>query len=325
MHRRLTTTLLFFAICSSALGWGEAGHKITGSIAFRQLNPAEQARIVAILQKHPRYEEDFRSQIPAELTTDDEKNEWLFQQATVWADMARGLSGDARTQFNRPRWHYIDLPAFLTPEDEAALKDTLKENISLEAPEQEQEELDAVQVIRLARRLLADKDTPDEKKAVMLCWVFHLIGDIHQPLHSTALYSRNLFPTGDKGGNMIRTDQRQNLHSLWDQLPGQRADFRAARNRAITIVHDDELSKLGIAAAAALDEKTWLDESHALCEAIVYDPELTGYLRGYAGDKEAPPVTLTERYLKQAGGVAQNRVTQAGYRLGAVLKEIADQ
>jgi len=33
----------------------------------------------------------------------------------------------------------------------------------------------------------------------MLTWLFHLIGDIHQPLHSTALFSTKLFPEGDRG------------------------------------------------------------------------------------------------------------------------------
>ena len=50
-----------------------------------------------------------------------------------------------------------------------------------------------------------------------------------------------------------------------------------------------------------LDEKTWLDESHALAESVAYDPEVLGHLRGYAAETEAPPITLTERYLKQGG------------------------
>ncbi|HTQ39799.1 MAG TPA: S1/P1 nuclease [Pirellulales bacterium] len=322
MHRILIAALVA-AATSTALAWSEAGHKIVGSIAFRQLTPDQQDKIVAILKNHPRWQQDFESKMPAELTIDTERNEWIFQQAAIWPDMARSFQGDARKEFTRGNWHYIDLPMFLTPEDQAALGGTLTENISLEPPDTEQENMNVIQVIRLARRLLADKSTPDAKKAVMLCWIMHDVGDIHQPLHSTALYSKNLFPAGDRGGNSIKTDQRQNLHAVWDQFLGQRASYRTASNRAIKLIADPEQSKAGADAATNLDEKTWLDESHALAESTAYDSEVTGYLRGYVDEKEAPPIHLTERYLKTGGGVAERRVVEAGYRLGALLNQIA--
>ena len=40
----------------------------------------------------------------------------------------------------------------------------------------------------------------DEEKAIYLTWLMHLVGDIHQPLHCTAVF-REQFPNGDKGGN----------------------------------------------------------------------------------------------------------------------------
>jgi hypothetical protein len=323
--RRVLWSLSLMALCSQALAWSEAGHKIVGSIAYRQLTAEQQTKLVAILKKHPRWDEDFKSKMPEELTAEAEQNEWIFQQAAVWPDIARGFQGEARKEFTRGPWHYIDLPTFLTPEDRTALEGTLKENISLDPPESEQENMNVVQTLRLARRLLADKSTPDDKKAVMLCWIMHDVGDIHQPLHSTALYSQNLFPTGDRGGNSIKTDQRQNLHAVWDQFLGVRAPFRTAHNRAIKVGNDPELSRIGTDAATTLDEKVWLDESHDFAESTVYDSEVTGFLRGYVSEKEAPPIHLTERYLKTGGNLAERRVVQAGYRLGAVLKTIADE
>jgi len=323
--RRILLITAITAVATTALAWSEAGHKLVGSIAFRQLTPDQQAKIVAILKNHPRWQEDFQSKMPAELTTDEERNEWIFQQAAIWPDIARGFQGEAREKYTRGPWHYIDLPTFLTPEDEKAIKGTLTENISLTPPAEEQEKMNVVQTIRMARRLLVDKSTPDDKKAVMLCWLMHDVGDIHQPLHSTALYSRNLFPTGDRGGNSIKTDQRQNLHAVWDQFLGVRSSFRTTHNRAIKEMNDPDQSTAGTDAATKLDEKTWLDESHALAVSTAYDSEVTGYLRGYVDEKEAPPIHLTERYLKEGGRVAELRVVEAGYRLGAVLKQIAGE
>jgi hypothetical protein len=320
--RRFLLNVCLAAICSTAFAWSEAGHKIVGAIAFRQLSPEQQAKIVAILKNHPRWQEDFQAKMPADLKSEEEQHEWIFQQAAIWPDMARGFEGEARKEFTRGSWHYIDLPTFLTAEDITALEGTIKENVSLDPPMTEQENMNVVQTLRLARRLLADNSTPDAKKAVMLWWLMHDVGDIHQPLHTTALYSRNLFPTGDRGGNSIKTDQRQNLHAVWDQFLGIRAPFRTAHNRAIKMTSDPDLSKIGMDAANSLNEKTWLEESHELAESTAYDSEITGFLRGFVNEKEAPPIHLTERYLKTGGELAEERVVQAGYRLGAVLKEI---
>ena len=263
--RRLLFALSLIAICSTAYAWSEAGHKIVGSIAFRQLSPEKQAKIVAILKNHPRWKEDFESKMPAELTTEEDQNEWIFQQAAIWPDLARSFQGETRKEFTHSSWHYIDVPMYLTPEDQTALEGTLTENISLDPPAQEQENMNVVQAIRLARRMLVDKSAPDAKKAVMLCWIFHDVGDIHQPLHSTALYSKNLFPKGDRGGNSIKTDQRQNLHAVWDQFLGVRVSFTTARNRSIKMVNDPELSQAVLKPQRNWTRKLgWMKATHSL-------------------------------------------------------------
>jgi hypothetical protein len=37
-----------------------------------------------------------------------------------------------------------------------------------------------------------------ERKAGALGWLFHLVGDIHQPLHTTQLFTVD-YPQGDRG------------------------------------------------------------------------------------------------------------------------------
>lgn len=47
----------------------------------------------------------------------------------------------------------------------------------------------------------------------------HVVGDMHQPLHSVALFN-GTYPSGDRGGNSIKiimpNRNSQNLHSFWD-------------------------------------------------------------------------------------------------------------
>src|SRR5207244_1603954 len=73
---------------------------------------------------------------------------------------------------------------------------------------------------------LGNKDLGGADRAIALCWVLHLVGDIHQPLHACTRYSAQ-FPAGDQGGNelMVLRDppyanSQMSLHHLWDSLPG---------------------------------------------------------------------------------------------------------
>jgi hypothetical protein len=111
---------------------------------------------------------------------------------------------------------------------------------------------------------------------------------------------------------------------LWDQLLGNKAQYRTARNKAISLVNDPAKMKLGKMAAPNLDEEMWLRESHGIAGARVYDNEVRGHLRAHADEKEAPELNLTESYLKEGGRVAEQRVIEAGYRLGGVLRSLTD-
>jgi len=317
---------LLFGPVASALAWADAGHKIIASIAFRQLTPAEREKIVAILKAHPRFAEDYAANLPAELTEAADQQEWHFQQAAVWPDYIRGYPEDLKPIYHHGFWHWITArPRYLTPADRAALDKTIEINSSLDPPEKAEESMNIMQALRHARRTLNDPKLSARDRALAVPWLFHLAGDIHQPLHSTSLYSRRLLPTGDRGGNSILTQQRSNLHAVWDQLPGDKLEFREAKNRALTLLNDVGQRTLGETAGQELNESIWLDESFQLATALVYDATVIGHVRVYEDDPKATqlePLTLPESYFQSGGHAAKTRLVQAGYRLGAVLKEI---
>lgn len=58
--------------------------------------------------------------------------------------------------------------------------------------------------------------------SMALRYLIHFLGDLHQPLHATALWS-NVFPSGDQGGNLfpiVYDDEIDELHALWDSCIG---------------------------------------------------------------------------------------------------------
>jgi hypothetical protein len=68
-------------------------------------------------------------------------------------------------------------------------------------------------------------------------WLFHLVGDIHQPLHTTQLFTVE-YPTGDRGGNEIcvrvtQTGQPMDLHRFWDGVITPGADGETAAPSAL--------------------------------------------------------------------------------------------
>jgi hypothetical protein len=57
------------------------------------------------------------------------------------------------------------------------------------------------------------------ERALFARYLVHLAGDIHQPLHSVALFNET-YPKGDIGGNLekviLKNGTSSNFHSYWD-------------------------------------------------------------------------------------------------------------
>jgi hypothetical protein len=65
-------------------------------------------------------------------------------------------------------------------------------------------------------------DSVQDQKSFALRLVIHYVGDLHQPLHTTAAVS-NTYPHGDAGGNYEHLPEYENtgatnLHSVWDSV-----------------------------------------------------------------------------------------------------------
>lgn len=308
------------------LAWNAAGHGIIASLAFRRLSLAEQARVVAILQRHPRFTQDFEEAMPAEVQAGSlsAQHEWLFQQAAIWPDLVRD-GPPAKTAFHRPTWHYINVPLFPSVAARDQLAGKLQLNLSPDIPVGATvgfQELNVAQAIKFGRRVVGNKlQERPEDRAVMLAWLLHAIGDIHQPLHATTYFSPRLFPEGDRGRNNITLKEMRNLHAQWDSFPSE-GNERESRNQALLLLSSCATRTVGEAAGKELNEQAWLKESYGLAKAHVYSPEVMNALEAAEREGKWVPITLTESYLKKGGAVADTRVVEAGFRLGAVLKEL---
>jgi S1/P1 Nuclease len=314
----VVVALVLLLAPGNAYSWSAGGHRIVAYIAYKQLPEATRAKLIGILKSHPEFKTRFRR--PESVRAED-YDAWLFTQAAVWPDMIRD-----NEKYHHGTWHYINRPLFLSGADETALKNKLHVNLSGDLPAKaETADLNVVQAMKLCKQKLADKTVPDKDKAVYLCWMIHLVGDIHQPLHSTALFSKGRFRDGDRGGNRIRTKQNRNLHSFWDGLLGRELKHSEVVRRAASILSDADVRAAAGTAAKKLDFNVWVDESVKFARETVYSPPILAEVKAKESNLAAnlKSIDLPVDYRKTAGKLARKRVAEGGFRLAAVLAEAA--
>jgi hypothetical protein len=187
----------------SASAWNIPGHMLSGAIAYQvpqQESPQSIDKVRAMLEKHPWYGNQWRARLQDVPVADH--GLVLFMQATRWAD-------DIRTRDkaqNRPPWHYVNL-AFKPDGQRATVQVREPEPVNILTAMAESESV-------------VKTENDAAKKAIARAWLFHLVGDIHQPLDTAQLFTAD-YANGDRGGNEIclrvtQAGQPMDLHRFWD-------------------------------------------------------------------------------------------------------------
>jgi hypothetical protein len=312
--RLAASTLLIIALDASAYGWGNVGHMAVASVAYQKLTPQARSRVDALVRLNPKFRE-WQSLIPRR-TSAANRRMMLFMIAATWADQIKG-DGEHRSDGthggNRPPndgtaaqntgytdtamhkyWHFVDEP--FSPDG---------------TPLQEPPVPNAQTQIDLFRQVLASNQ-PDALKSYDMVWLLHLVGDVHQPLHGTARFTRTQ-RDGDDGGNGVKICNPScggKLHGFWDDLPGAVGNIGAAVRPAVTYARG--LADAPDADADNLETAAWITESFEAAKSQVY--------RSPIGVGEGP-FTITTAYRNRASNVAKRRVALAGARLANILNQ----
>ena len=276
------TGALGLGLAAAGNAWGPTGHMITAQIAYDRLLPetrGEVDRLIAVL-------------------AEEEPKIDHFVPASYWMDEIRRLGWRA---FDH--WHYTNPP--YNPEGLPSVPPSHRH--------------DAVWAIGQAVSTLRNPQTPDPQKAWMLRILDHLVGDLHQPLHSVNRYSRR-HPDGDRGGNLFelslppREDGGyvpDNLHAFWDGTAGlfPRIQPGQAWTRRIGSMARQVRERVPAPEGVEedVDPKAWARESYRLSIEVVYE-----------GIEEGG--TPSEGYRARAQAVVEERLALGGYRLAAILE-----
>lgn len=308
LPRLLLVGLFALVFAGPVLAWNKAGHMLTGAIAYQQLRAEgdEQTigRVVALLKAHPEFS---RWDKAMQKLAKEDRAQYLFMQAARWPDDARDDPTFYPPDAHYDKHHYINLP--YVPKGQP-------DSVKPKAPED-------MNIFRgYAHRLELVKSKKDaDIRAVALCWVFHLVGDVHQPLHATSLFTTQ-FKNGDRGGTlfMIRAKEGKfpiSLHKYWDDLLLSSESFTNVKNYAIELRNRKEFAREQLTELKSTSFQDWaVKESFELAKTAVYRE---GKLEGGASMKQAK--VLPEDYAKTVQPIAERRAVLAGYRLAAVLRD----
>lgn len=278
--------LILLTPCLS-FGWYDTGHMVIAKIAEDRLDTEVQQEINSLLS-----------------TT---QNGTSFIESACFAD---DFSNQIPTLFRIHLEPKIYDPQGILPEDKKALLDSLNGERALTS------------MLTECMQLLKNKSASNDNRAFALRWIIHLVGDVHQPLHSTTLYNHD-FPEGDRFGTRYMTwldpdgNKKLQLHSVWDgagderiiewlKRPLSRESFRKIEDLADEITHAYPESSM--TDVVTVDYSQWLNETYQVGVTDVYNGI-------------EPETMLSSEYIDRMRQVCHRQLALAGYRMASVLNQ----
>lgn len=276
MMKRPFAYLLFMAMAMPyyAMAWGSTGHRIIAKIAYNQLRPAVK----------------------------DSVNKYLglvhIEDAGTWMDDVRG---DAAYDY-MSTWHYVNIAkdSLRSPEDYKSYVVRMNKHISdvHNVPDSLANVIwainNAIYELYHRNRYNRERITTDIKM------LFHLIGDLHQPLHVG-------YPE-DKGGNTVSVFYRNSptsLHKVWDtEIIESEVMGHPTTWADLSKYKPDELAEI-----RRIDLAGWLADSRSKLGSV-YD---------FKGED------IDKKYVERNLPIIEEQLLKAGLRLGSLLNEIFTQ
>jgi hypothetical protein len=274
MPKRSYLLLICLSVLSGSVwAWGRQGHAAVARLAEANLTPVAHAKMHELLENDlDRYGK------PSGRTT--------LAEVSSWADEIRDIAQDNTYK----GWHTRSNPV---------CSDTLGPCRNAHCVDQN--------IIHFAA-VLEDRSQSPRARNEALKWVVHLVGDLHQPLHS------GVNKDGKEGGEFdvtlegMDTPPQTSFHHAWD----------------------DELAILALKSgpinATQVDTKPlpadaptqWMRETREVSYKYAYLP-LPGFV---CGVKPRTTVVLDRAYQQQAIPVIRTQITRAGLRLAQLLNQL---
>jgi hypothetical protein len=294
----------------TALAWNYTGHEVVARIAWEKIEPQTRTRVIALMmQVSP--DADLASMLPNDGRPLAIRQRDLFMLAAVWPDIVRSDEFPERKQkYHHSIWHYTN---FFWRMGNCG---------SVDVSELQPEKTNIVERLTFLQADVANTKLSADRRGVDVAWILHLVGDVHQPLHTSARVT-DTEPKGDQGGNLFfltpkdtEPKDAKRLHGFWDDILNKsiprlknETDLAYADRIASMIMHRQPESTMRDRLKKG-EFAEWAEEGLATAKTSAYPTWLIRF---------RPP---SERYRKQTYRIAEPAIALAGYRLAALLDSL---
>jgi hypothetical protein len=267
--RGMLITICLSLFASSAFAWGHKGHAAVAALAQANLTPTALAEVNRLLTDDlDRYEK------PSQRKT--------LASVASWADEIRDIA-PPRTYSG---WH---VRANQVCSDKLG---ACKDGNCVD------------QLIIKYAAILKDRTQSARARNEALKWVVHLVGDLHQPLHSGINIDKGNIPAGIVGSEV---KPGTTFHSLWDTDIAE-----------LTLKSGPLQGRLTDTTPLPVEAPTeWMKEARDVARKSAYEtlPDFTcnAHLK--------KPLMVDDAYMQQAAVVARKQMENAGLRLAHLLND----
>jgi hypothetical protein len=327
---RTLTICVLTAFGSGVFAWDHPGHMITAAIAFEEIErerPELIEKLGLLFLKHP---DPAPFWVAVGEAKGKERVRRMFIECSRWPDDNKFTNNDKLT------WHTA---RYAIVEDDAP-----PEARALVAARAGKPVGQALESLALSYGMLWNPESSPNERAWALCWLMHVVGDIHQPFHASDLFSKD-FPAGNMAGSTGYVRDPVSgvpipLHILWDSNALRDPSLKAVDRARQTLTKKYPRSHFPELSANPHDDpkvfENWLRESYQVAlkwafRGVKAVPDTTKYrnsdevvasivnfiLNGVSPVKEAPE--LPDGYWDRARGTAEQRITLAGYRIADLV------
>lgn len=255
--------------------WNALGHRLIAKIAYNQLTPKAKCTF-------NRYNRAVNKSFTPQ--------NWV--NAAVWLDTIRYQKIEKYNSMHYVDWYYSEDGTSLPPFNQ----------------------INAISGINQSMDTLKEPSANNLNKGLALRVILHVVGDIHQPMHTISQVSRE-YPEGDRGGNLVilsKNSIAKNLHSYWDngggylKLKTPKKRNPSIKKMAAQLEHEYPCSSLSLTIAPT----EWAKESHELG------------IKAYQLLYHNIPYHY---YQITTINIVKKQIALAGCRLGALLNAIAER
>ena len=316
------------------LAWDHPGHMTTAAIAFKDIESARPGLIEKLQLLFLAHPDTAPFWVAAGEAKGQERTRRMFLECARWADDSKFTPRDMLT-WHTARWPIVaeDAP----PEARKAVAALNGRPIG-----------QAIEALELNFGMLRNHESTPAERALGLCWVMHIVGDIHQPWHVTELYSAE-FPEGNAAAGLgyvddPLTDSTIPLHILWDTNILRTPSLEVVDEAAERYRRNNPRSSYPELKANPVNSpeffRQWTRESHQV--ALNWAADIDSVRDTTAGDDtEALVATLVNfilngispvdtapevppEYWEKLKETSERRITLAGYRIADLIITAAD-